>query len=192
MANPEFVNKPEPVTRFLFSDPRAGILWLPVRVWLGWRWLSAGLGKVGTPAWTGDQAGAAVAGFVQGALAKAAGDHPDVQAWYAWFLENIVLPNAAVFGYMVAFGEVLVGLALLTGFLTGIAAFFGTVMNMAFLLAGTVSVNPILFAVGTWLVLAWKVAGRWGLDYWLLPALGTPWAPGLLFRGRRARAVPVD
>lgn len=190
MADRQSVNRPEPVTRFLFNDSRAGILWLPLRVWLGWKWLSAGLGKVGAPAWTGENAGAAVAGFVNGALAKAAGDHPDVQAWYAWFLENAVLPNATVFGYLVAYGEVLVGLALLTGFLTGVAAFFGTVMNMSFLLAGTVSVNPILFAAGTLLVLAWKVAGHWGLDYWLLPTLGTPWDPGQLFKNRRTVPVP--
>ena len=144
---------------------------------------------MGSAAWTGDQSGAAVAGFVNGALAKAAGDHPAVQAWYAWFLEYAVLPNAAVFGYLVAYGEVLVGLALIAGFVTGIAAFFGTVMNMSFLLAGTVSVNPVLFAVGTMLVLAWRVAGHWGLDYWLLPKLGTPWDPGPLFRSRRTAVV---
>jgi len=30
--------------------------------------------------------------------------------------------------------------------------------------------------------LAWKTAGWWGLDRWILPALGTPWRPGLIFR----------
>ncbi|MFS8571303.1 MAG: DoxX family membrane protein [Thermaerobacter sp.] len=161
------------------------MLWLVLRVWLGWGWLQAGMGKVGSPAWTGEQAGAAVAGFVARALERAGGDHPDVPGWYAWFLENVVLNNAAVFGHLVAYGEVLVGAALILGCLTGIAAFFGTFMNMAFLLAGTVSSNPIYFAVGTWLVLAWRNAGWYGLDRWVLPALGTPWEPGSLFQQRR-------
>ena len=30
-----------PLARFLFSDPRLAWLWLPLRVWLGWRWLDA-------------------------------------------------------------------------------------------------------------------------------------------------------
>jgi thiosulfate dehydrogenase [quinone] large subunit len=67
-------------------------------------------------------------------------------------------------------------------------------MNMNYLLAVTVSTNPILFAIATWLVLAWKTAGWWGLDRWLLPALGTPWRPGLIFQerdgGRREAQQP--
>lgn len=171
-----------PLARFLLSDTRPAVVWLILRVWLGWTWLQAGRGKLGSPAWTGEQAGAAVSGFVRGALEKAAAERPDVPGWYAWFLEHVVLDNAAVFGYLVAYGEVLVGIALILGLLTGLAAFFGTFMNLAFLLAGTVSSNPILFVVGTWLVLAWRNAGWYGLDRWVLPALGTPWRRGSLFR----------
>jgi thiosulfate dehydrogenase [quinone] large subunit len=78
-------------------------------------------------------------------------------------------------------GEMLVGIALIVGIFTGIAAFFGGFMNVNYLLAGSVSTNPILFAIATWLVLAWKTAGWWGLDRWMLPALGTPWSPGRIF-----------
>jgi thiosulfate dehydrogenase [quinone] large subunit len=48
-------------------------------------------------------------------------------------------------------------------------------MNMAFLLAGTTSTNPILVILGVLMILAWKNAGYVGLDYFLLPMLGTPW-----------------
>lgn len=171
-----------PIATFLFADTRIAWLWAILRVWVGWQWLSAGIGKVGSPAWTGENAGAAVAGFVRGALEKTAGDHPDVHQVYASFLENFVLPNASLFSHLVAWGEVLVGTALILGVLTGIAAFFGGFMNANFLLAGTVSSNPILFIVATWLVLAWRVAGWWGADRWLLPMLGTPWEPGPVFR----------
>jgi thiosulfate dehydrogenase [quinone] large subunit len=82
---------------------------------------------------------------------------------------------------MVAWGEFLVGVALILGIFTGIAAFFGSFMNMSYLLAGTVSVNPVLLLGATFIVLAWKTAGWWGLDRWVLPLLGTPWRPGLIF-----------
>ena len=31
-------------------------------------------------------------------------------------------------------------------------------------------------------MLAWQVAGFWGLDRFILPLLGAPWAPGQVFR----------
>ncbi len=166
---------------FLFADPRASYLWLVVRIWVGLQWIEAGYGKVTNPAWVGEKAGAGLTGFVMGALEKASGDHPAVQGWYADFLQSVVLPNATVFSYMVAFGEVAVGLGLILGMLTGIAAFFGVLMNTNFLLAGTVSTNPILALPGILLVLAWRNAGWFGLDRWVLPMVGTPWQHGSIF-----------
>ena len=60
-----------------------------MRLYLGYEWISAGVSKIGSPAWTGDDAGAALTGFVNGALQKTAGEHPDVQGWYAWALRNV-------------------------------------------------------------------------------------------------------
>jgi len=57
---------------------------------------------------------------------------------------------------------------------------FGGLMNWSFIMAGSASTNGMLFAIATWLVLAWRNAGWIGLDRWLLPALGTPWEPGHL------------
>lgn len=170
-----------PVARALFGDVRWAWLWLILRLYVGWEWLQAGWGKILSPAWTGSQAGTAITGFVSNALTKSAGDHPDVQGWYAWFLQHAVLAHPVFWSYLIAGGEVLVGLALILGIFTGIAAFCGSFMNVNYLLAGTVSTNPILFALATWLVLAWKTAGWWGLDRWILPALGTPWSPGYIF-----------
>ena len=163
-----------PVSSFLFSDTRSAVIWLFIRVYVGYAWLTAGWGKVTSDAWTGENAGAAIKGFVSGAIAKSQ-EGGDVSGWFATFLENAVLPNAKLFGFVVAYGEVLIGLGLIVGLLTGIAAFFGAFMNVNFLLAGTLSTNPILFILGTWLVLAWKVAGWYGLDRYALPKLGTPW-----------------
>jgi len=79
----------------------------------------------------------------------------------------------------VTFGEVAVGIGLIIGLLTGIAAFFGVFMNMNFLLAGAVSINPIIGGLAIFLVLAWRIAGYYGVDRWLLPLLGTPWTGSL-------------
>ncbi|MCC6958039.1 MAG: DoxX family membrane protein [Anaerolineales bacterium] len=173
-----------PVARFLFGDVRLSWLWLIIRLYMGYAWLAAGWAKVTNPAWVGAQSGTALTGFVNGALQQATGAHPNVQGWYAWFLQNMVLPGASVWGWIVAFGELLVGIGLILGIFTGIAAFFGSIMNVNYLLAGSISTNPLLFIFATWIVLAWKTAGWIGLDRWVLPALGTPWHPGYTFRGR--------
>jgi thiosulfate dehydrogenase (quinone) large subunit len=172
-----------PVARALFGNVRWAWLWLILRLYAGWQWSQAGWEKLHDPLWTGGKAGTALTGFVTSALTKASGDHPDVQSWYAWFLQNVVLPNAHVWSFLVSWGEFLVGVALILGIFTGIAALFGGFMNMNYLLAGTVSTNPILFLVAMLLILAWKTAGWWGLDRWVLQALGTPWRPGYIFQG---------
>jgi thiosulfate dehydrogenase [quinone] large subunit len=169
----------------LFGDVRWAWLWFILRVYVGWEWLKAGWSKLTDPAWTGNEAGSALTEFINKALTKTGGEHPDVQGWYAWFLQNLVLPNAVFWSYLVTWGEILVGIALILGFLTGIAAFFGTFMNINYLLAGSVSINPILFAIGTWLVLAWKTAGWWGLDRWVLPALSNSLSPRPIFKKSR-------
>jgi thiosulfate dehydrogenase (quinone) large subunit len=171
-----------PVARVLFGDVRLSWLWLIIRLYVGYEWVVAGWAKVTNPAWFGGSAGAALTGFIKGALAKSAGDHPDVQSWYAAFLQNMVLPNAAFWSNLVSIGEVLVGVALILGIFTGIAAFFGSFMNFNYLLAGTVSTNPLLFLLAMFLIMAWKTAGWIGLDRWLLPLLGTPWKPGKVFK----------
>lgn len=160
-----------PFSRFFTSDTRSAPLWLILRVYIGALWLEAGWAKVQSDAWVGPDAGTALTGFVHGALAKTTGAHPDVQGWYAAFLENVVLPNASVWSPLIAWGEVLVGVALIAGFMVGISAFFGAFMNLNFLLAGAVSVNPIMYTAAIGLILAWRVAGYWGADHYVLPRL---------------------
>lgn len=167
-----------PLSRFLFADTNLAPLWLVLRLYVGWEWLVAGWGKVTSPLWVGPKAGVAVAGFLHGALTKTAGQHPDVSGWYGAFINTVVLHNTATFSYLVAFGELFIGIALILGLFTGIAAFFGAFMNMNYLFAGTVSINPIMFLIQLFLILAWRVAGFLGLDRYVLPFLGTPWYRG--------------
>jgi thiosulfate dehydrogenase [quinone] large subunit len=77
------------------------------------------------------------------------------------------------------------------GFLTGASAFFGGLMNAAFRLASTVSSNQVMFILATWVVLAWRVAGRYGLDPWVLPRIGAPQGGFGAARGPRGERQSV-
>src|SRR5437762_2436953 len=172
---------PEPaISKFFLGSEGSSAMWFVVRMYVGAEWLLAGWEKVMSPAW--GSSGKALTGFVAGALAKTSGPNPAVQGWYATFLKDIVLPNAGLFSFLVTWGEFAVGLGILLGILTGIAAGFGVLMNLNYLLAGTVSVNPILGMLGLFLCFSWRVCGWIGFDRWLLPALGLPWKPGTWFR----------
>src|SRR5690606_6233782 len=112
-----------PLARFLFADARAGWLWLLVRLWLGYQWIDAGLHKVTDPAWT--QTGESVMGFWTRAVAIPETGKPAISFdWYRAFL-NFMLDIEAyrVMGPLIAYGELLIGIALILGLFTGIAAF---------------------------------------------------------------------
>jgi thiosulfate dehydrogenase [quinone] large subunit len=166
------------MARALFSDTRWSLVWLIVRLYVGWQWLTEGIDKVTSPVWAGAHAGTALTGWLAASLVKTQGAHPDVQGWYGVFLKDVVLPHAPFWSILVSYGETLVGLGLILGLFTGIAAFFGTTMSASYLLGGTVSINPILFGLASLLVLGWKTAGWWGLDRWVLARIGTPWHHG--------------
>jgi thiosulfate dehydrogenase [quinone] large subunit len=166
-------------TRFLFNNTRAGLFWLPIRLFLGLSWLDAGWHKLQDPAWVGAEAGTAIRGYWERAVAvPEEGRPPITYDWYRDFIQ-VLLDNGAEswMTYVITFGEIAVGIGLIIGMLTGFAAFFGALMNMSFLLAGSASTNPVMFTLAVGVMLAWKVAGYYGVDRWLLPLLGTPWHP---------------
>lgn len=134
-----------------------------LRLYIGYEWLVAGWGKI-----TGDFN---TTGFLNGAIAKAAGDHPAVQGWWAAFLEGFALPNAGLFNFLVAYGEFFVGLGLILGCFTTLAALMGVVMNFAFLFSGTVSTNPQMLLLTLFILVAAANAGKFGADYYVLPYL---------------------
>jgi thiosulfate dehydrogenase [quinone] large subunit len=163
-------------TRYLFGNTRAGLFWLPVRIFLGFEWIEAGWHKLTGTGWI--DGGTALLGYWQKAVAipEAPARPPISFEWYRTFLQFLIDNNAHTwFAWLITLGEIAVGVGLLLGALTGIAAFFGALMNMSFLLAGSASVNPIMFTFAVGLMLAWKVAGYYGLDRYLLPMLGVPW-----------------
>lgn len=197
MANtkigPSTVVADPPLARFLFSDTRMALVWLLVRVYVGWAWLEAGWHKV-------QDTGAATNYIYDGkgilafwnniAKIPAAPAKPSISYdWYRGFIQFLIDSNAqGVMGKVIAFGETAVGLGLIFGAFTGIAAVAGAFMNLNFMLAGSTSSNPVLLLLGFLLVLAWKTSGYIGLDRYLLPILGTPWKVPTV---ERKTVVPV-
>jgi thiosulfate dehydrogenase [quinone] large subunit len=179
-------------TRYLFGNTRAGLFWLPVRIFLGFEWLEAGWHKLSGTGWI--DGGASILGFWQGAVKIPEQGRPAITfEWYRGFLQFLIDNHGqGLFGWLIPLGEMAVGLGLLAGALVGIAAFFGALMNMTFLLAGSASTNPVMFTFAVGLILAWRVAGYYGVDRYLLPKLGVPWhaivgraGPGAMTARRR-------
>jgi thiosulfate dehydrogenase [quinone] large subunit len=166
-----------PLAKFLFNDTRAAVIWLVVRVFLGWQWLDAGLHKVTSAGWM--ETGESLKGYWANAVKVPTTGRPPISFdWYRSFIQALLDSGSYVwFAKLVAIGEVAIGVALILGAFVGVAAFFGAFMNWNFVMAGTASTNALLFALAILLILAWKTAGYYGLDRFLLTRLGTPWRP---------------
>jgi thiosulfate dehydrogenase (quinone) large subunit len=152
--------------KFLRENVYAAGLMLLLRLYLGYEWMNAGIHKL-----TG---GFDAAGFLKGALGKPVMDKATNELVYPTFiafLEHFALPNVKLINIMIPLGETLVGLGLIIGALTGAAAFFGMLMNFMFLFAGTVSTNPWMILLGFIVFAAGTNAGRFGVDYYLMPLL---------------------
>lgn len=163
-----------PFIQTIFSDKRMAILWLPLRVWIGVQWILAGYGKL-NPAWL--ETGEALKGFWGGVLKNAAGEHPAVAySWYVTFIKTLLDSGSYVwFAKFVVFGELAVGIFLIIGAFTGLAALGGAFMNWNYMMAGSAGVNPMYLAIEIALLLAWKVAGYIGADYFVFRFGATPW-----------------
>ncbi len=177
-----------PVVNALFSSPRWSWIWLIARLYVGYTWISSGIGKLSNPAWV--QTGEALKGFWERAvLIPDAPARPAITfGWYRTFIQALLDSGSYTwFSKLVVAGEILIGAALILGLFTGLAAFFGGFMNWNFMMAGTASSNPVLFTLSILLILAWKTSGWLGLDRWILPLLGTPWQPGRLFKNAQSK-----
>jgi thiosulfate dehydrogenase [quinone] large subunit len=164
-----------PFAQALFQSTRFSWLWLVLRLYLGYSWLTSGWGKINNPAWG---SGAPLRGFWQNAVSVPESGRPAIAFdWYRSFIQ-FMLDNQWYewFADLIMWGEFLVGIALILGLFSGIAAFAGSFMNWNFIMAGAASSNGLMLVLAVLLILAWKVAGWYGLDRWALPYLGTPWS----------------
>ena len=186
------------IARWLFSSTNAAVVWLVARLYFGYEWMHAGWEKItGTEGsfWTWHLGFSQDASWVRSAkplqgtvgyFIQNAGQGPHSAVnygWYAAFLRWLGHPGpAAVFAKIISLGEFAIGIALIIGLFTGIAAFLAGTLTMSFGLAGVAGVNPVFFLFEVLLILAWRNAGYYGLDRYVLPALGTPWRKGRVFQ----------
>jgi thiosulfate dehydrogenase (quinone) large subunit len=74
---------------------------LAVQIFIGYEWLMSGLSKV----LAGD--------FVSSLSGTLSDQSKDMTGWYKSFLDGVVIPNGQVFGYLVMFGELTLGVVLI-------------------------------------------------------------------------------
>jgi thiosulfate dehydrogenase [quinone] large subunit len=159
---------------WLFRSKAAGVLWLVVRLWLGYQWLNAGYQKL----WGSEKmafwygGGAGVKGFATAGVAGSAGGKSGASyGWWAGFLHNFVIPNSSWIAKLVTLSELAIGAALILGLFTGAAAFAGIGFNIVYMFSGSAGVNPAYGLLSVFLILAWRNAGYFGLDRYALPAV---------------------
>jgi PQQ-dependent catabolism-associated beta-propeller protein len=104
-------------------------------------------------------------------VAEFAANNPVI--WYKDFLEHTVMPHATLFATLQTFGEVAVGIGLVFGILTRLAATIGLILAVNFGLAtqwmsfGQQGFHVLL--ITSMIIFLITDAGRvWGVDRWLL------------------------
>ena len=95
-----------------------------VRILVGYHFVDVAVGKVARGYWSGENLHRQLAGVV---------DDPIV--WHRAFIEGVVLPHPVFFSYLVAFGELAIGISLITGCLVRMASSFGAFHNLNIYLA---------------------------------------------------------
>ena len=154
--------------------------YVAARFFVGWEFLYAGWLKA-TNGWYTNAAGTAeVKGILAGAIAQstatAQDPFPPVPHWFAWAADNVFMPHAQLIGYLVVTGELLVGIGLILGFLTRIAAILGVTLNALFMFAGALGagLNPEMIIPGVLIAVGVSPAVyALSVDSYLLPRLRT-------------------
>jgi thiosulfate dehydrogenase (quinone) large subunit len=132
--------------------------WTAMRVWLGVMWIQAGWAKL----WGAENGaflhhnGAGVAGFA--AHGKAA------YTWWGSFLHSFVVPNSGWIGVLVAVSELVIGLALVAGLFTRVAALGSLALLFTYVMSGTASVCAFYALFAVVILTTWKASSWIGLD----------------------------
>lgn len=124
-------------------------IFLPLRLFLAISFLAAGFDKLFDPQFFDPNA----AGYIGNQLAGFASQSP-----LGGFLTDIAVPQATLFGAIVLIGELAIGLGILLGLYSRIAAFFGFLLSITLWLTASWEVTPFFlgsdlpYAMG-WLTL---------------------------------------
>jgi thiosulfate dehydrogenase [quinone] large subunit len=155
---------------------------MPLRLFLGITFVYAGIQKLADPHYF-DRSAAGYIGKQIQAFAIGSPLHN--------FLINVAMPHANLFGALVAFGEIAIGIATLIGLFSRPAAFFGMLLNLMFFLSASWRVYPYFYGADIVFVFCWitlLIAGP--VDSWiasydlalvprLLSITAEEWRPGM-------------
>lgn len=156
------------------AGERSFRFWLvPLRVYLGYKWLLSGLDKINNHWWTTAviSGSDAIGGATPDATSAATGmslvsDHtPD---WYAWFVETFVYPNNMLFQRLIVIAEIGLAIAFILGIFTFLAAIVSIGMNLNFLLSTGLYDWWFIWVSFAMLAGAGRVLGA---DHYLMPWL---------------------
>ncbi len=106
--------------------------------------------------------------FSKEPLAKSTGEDALVSSWYATWIEQLALPNVGLINALIPFAELVVGILLILSLLTVPALVVGSIMNLNYLLSGTIALNPLFLAASIALLAAGRFAYQIGIDHWII------------------------
>jgi thiosulfate dehydrogenase (quinone) large subunit len=147
-----------PVWEALKSSRLAAPVWTAMRVWLGVMWIQAGSAKL----W-GAEAAAFLHNKGAGVAAFAAHGVP-AYSWWGSFLHGFVVPNAGAIGVLVAVSEFAIGVALVAGLFTRVAALGSLALLFTYVMSGTASVSAFYALFAVVILVMWRTAGWIGVD----------------------------
>jgi thiosulfate dehydrogenase [quinone] large subunit len=157
LSNPSEVQTPR-VLQYLTHSKLMAIGWTAMRIWLGIMWIQAGVAKIWgaeNPAFM-HNGGSGVAGFAaHGAAAY---------SWWGSFLHSFVVPNSGWIGVVVAIAEFSIGVALVLGLFTPLAALGSLALLFTYVMSGTASVCAFYALFAVVILATWKTSSMFGID----------------------------
>jgi thiosulfate dehydrogenase (quinone) large subunit len=136
----------------------AAVGWTAMRVWLGIMWIQAGSAKLWgaeNPAFLHNN-GAGVAGFASHGVAA--------YTWWGSFLNSFVVPNSGWIAVLVAVAEFAIGVALVAGLFTRVAAIGSLALLFTYVMSGTASVCAFYALFAIVILVMWRTSSWLGID----------------------------
>lgn len=148
----------------------SGWILLPLRLFLGITFVYAGIQKLTDPQFFHRS----TPGYIGNQIIAFSHNTP-----LHTILIRIALPHAMLFGYLIAFGEIAIGLGTLVGLFFRGAAFCGLVLSLIFFLSASWHVYPYFYGADIVFVFAWLTlllngplnTGLPAADTWLVETL---------------------
>jgi len=157
LGRPSERNAP-PALQWLARSRVMAPIWTAMRIWLGIMWIQAGDAKLWgaeNPAFM-HNGGAGVAGF--------ATHGTSAYTWWHHFLTGFVVPNAGWIGVLVAVAEFAIGIGLVLGLFTRLAALGSLALLFTYVMSGTASVCAFYALFAIVILATWRTSGWLGAD----------------------------